>query len=151
MYNDERTLPAPGKDTLAWIKFDAVAGGDGVAGGEANDNVRLLPMVIKYDESVGAPVSEQETRAEDRVARNTAVAVPWKEWLRSRAAQELDQQSAAVAAATLALRSLHHSGRVADQDADVTLDLDTKKLTATAGADMAAWTFELPPMRSCGW
>ena len=92
-----------GNGTLEWIKFDAVAGGDGVAGGEASDNVRLLPMVIKYDGSVGAPVSEQETRAEEHVARNAAVAVPWKEWLRSHAAQELGQQSASIAAATMEL------------------------------------------------
>ena len=99
----EQTLPAPGNATLEWIKFDAVAGGDGVVGGEAIDNVRLLPMVIKHDERVGAPVSEQKTRAEEHAARNTAVAVPWKEWLRSHAAQELDQQSAAIAAVTLVL------------------------------------------------
>ena len=88
---------------LAWTKFDAVAGGDGVAGGQASDNARLLPMVISYDEIVGAPVSEQETRAEEHVARNAAVAVPWKEWLRSHTAQELDQQIVAIAAATLVL------------------------------------------------
>ena len=46
---------------------------------------------------------EQHTRAEEHVARHTAVAVPWKEWIRSHAAQKLDQQSAAIAAATLVL------------------------------------------------
>ncbi len=130
-------LPAPGGDELAWITFDAVAS----AGGRE----RLLPKVIQYDEGVGAPVTEQDTRVDTARGGQTAVAVPWKAWLRSSAAQELDEQSGNVAAVTLVLRSLHHNGKVADQDVEVTLDMDSKQRIAKASADLEAGSLELPP------
>ncbi len=130
-------LPAPGGDELAWITFDAVAS----AGGRE----RLLPKVIQYDEGVGAPVTEQDTRVDTARGGQTAVAVPWKAWLQSSAAQELDEQSGNVAAVTMVLRSLHHNGKVADQDVEVTLDMDSKQRTAKASADLEAGSLELPP------
>ncbi len=130
-------LPAPGGDELAWITFDAVAS----AGGRE----RLLPKVIQYDEGVGAPVTEQDTRVDTARGGQTAVAVPWKAWLQSSAAQELDEQSGNVAAVTMVLRSLHHNGKVADQDVEVTLDMDSKQRIAKASADLEAGSLELPP------
>jgi hypothetical protein len=65
--------------------------------------------------------------------------------LQSSAAQELDEQSGNVAAVTLVLRSLHHNGKVADQDVDVTLDMDSKQRTANVSADLEAGSLELPP------
>ena len=45
-----------------WIKFAAVAAEETSGKRAAEQDDRFLPMVIQYDEHVGAPVDAQETR-----------------------------------------------------------------------------------------
>ena len=130
-----------------WIELGVAAGvAAGSAVAETKPDERLLPKVIEYDELLGAPVSAQEIRTQDGVVGATeSAAVPWKEWMRSRAALQLDEDSAAVAAVSLVLRSLHRNGKVADQAVDVALNLESKQRTVRASEDMEEGALQLPP------
>ena len=145
----------------AWLNFAAVAepkakaspAGKKAAKPEAAVAERLLPRVILYDDATDAPMGAQDTREEEE--KESAVAlvwVPWKEWMASEVAQNLDEAASLGAAATLVLRSLHHKGNVHMQDIDVKLNLETKQKTVVAVAELKPDTLQLPPCTpvACG-
>ena len=143
----------------AWLNFAAVAepkakaspAGKKAANAEAAVAVRLLPRVILYDDATDAPMGEQDTREEEKKESAVAlVRVPWKEWMASEVAQNLDEAASLGAAATLVLRSLHHKGNVHMQDIDVKLNLETKQKTVVAVAELKPDTLQLPPCTPCG-
>ena len=139
-----KELPTASEEWVELGVATGVAAGSAVA--ETKPDERLLPKVIEFDELLGAPVSAQEIRTEDGVVGATeSAAVPWKEWMRSRAALQLDEDSAAVAAVSLVLRSLHRNGKVADQAVDVALNLESKQRTVRASEDMEEGALQLPP------
>ena len=143
----------------AWLNFAAVAEPKAkaspacrkVAKPEAKVAERLLPRVILYDDATDAPMGEQDTREEEEKESAVAlVRVPWKEWMASEVAQNLDEAASLGAAATLVLRSLHHKGNVHMQDIDVKLNMDTKQRTVVAVAELKPDTLQLPPCTPCG-
>ena len=145
----------------AWLNFAAVAEPKAkaspacrkVAKPEARVAERLLPRVILYDDATDAPMGAQDTREEEEKESAVAlVRVPWKEWMASEVAQNLDEAASLGAAATLVLRSLHHKGNVHMQDIDVKLNLETKQKTVVAVAELKPDTLQLPPCTpvACG-
>ena len=143
----------------AWLNFAAVAepkakaspAGKKAANAEATVAEPLLPRVILYDDATDAPMGEQDTREEEKKESAVAlVRVPWKEWMASEVAQNLDEAASLGAAATLVLRSLHHKGKVHMQDIDVKLNLETKQMTVVAVAELKPDTLQLPPCTPCG-
>ena len=145
----------------AWLNFAAVAEPKAkaspacrkVAKPEARVAERLLPRVILYDDATDAPMGAQDTREEEEKESAVAlVGVPWKEWMASEVAQNLDEAASLGAAATLVLRSLHHKGNVHMQDIDVKLNLETKQKTVVAVAELKPDTLQLPPCTpvACG-
>ena len=154
----------PGKCPVAeqaWLNFAAVAepkakaspAGKKAAKPEAAVAERLLPRVILYDDATDAPMGEQDTREEEEKESAVAlVRVPWKEWMASEVAQNLDEAASLGAAATLVLRSLHHKGNVHMQDIDVKMNLETKQKTVVAVAELKPDTLQLPPCTpvACG-
>ena len=152
----------PGKCPVAeqaWLNFAAVAepkakaspAGKKAAKPEAAVAERLLPRVILYDDATDAPMGAQDTREEEEKESAVAlVRVPWKEWMASEVAQNLDEAASLGAAATLVLRSLHHKGNVHMQDIDVKLNLETKQKTVVAVAELKPDTLQLPPCTPCG-
>ena len=140
----------------AWLNFAAVAEAKAKAspaGKQAAVAERLLPRVILYDDATDAPMGEQDTREEEEKESAVAlVRVPWKEWMASEVAQNLDEKASLGAAATLVLRSLHHKGNVHMQDIDVKLNLETKQKTVVAVAELKPDTLQLPPCTpvACG-
>ena len=145
----------------AWLNFAAVAepkakaspAGKKAANAAAAVAERLLPRVILYDDATDAPMGEQDTREEEEKESAVAlVRVPWKEWMASEVAQNLDEAASLGAAATLVLRSLHHKGNVHMQDIDVKLNLETKQKTVVAVAELKPDTLQLPPCTpvACG-
>ena len=154
----------PGQCPVAeqeWLNFAAVAEPKAkaspacrkVAKPEAKVAERLLPRVILYDDATDAPMGEQDTREEEEKERAVAlVRVPWKEWMASEVAQNLDEATSTGAAATLVLRTLHHKGNVHMQDIDVKMNLETKQKTVVAVAELKPDTLQLPPCTpvACG-
>lgn len=154
----------PGKCPVAeqaWLNFAAVAepkakaspAGKKAANAEAAVPERLLPRVILYDDATDAPMGEQDTREEEKKESAVAlVRVPWKEWMASEVAQNLDEAASIGAAVTLVLRSLHHKGKVHMQDIDVKMNLETKQKTVVAVAELKPDTLQLPPCTpvACG-
>ena len=143
----------------AWLNFAAGAepkakaspAGKKAAKPEAAVAERLLPRVILYDDATDAPMGEQDTREEEEKESAVALArVPWKEWMASEVAQNLDEAASLGAAATLVLRSLHHKGKVHMQDIDVKLNLETKQMTVVAVTELKPDTLQLPPCTPCG-
>ena len=145
----------------AWLNFAAVAepkakaspAGKKAANAEAAVPERLLPRVILYDDATDAPMGEQDTREEEKKESAVAlVRVPWKEWMASEVAQNLDEAASIGAAATLVLRSLHHRGKVHMQNIDVMMNLETKQKTVVAVAELKPDTLQLPPCTpvACG-
>ena len=145
----------------AWLNFAAVAepkakaspAGKKAANAEAAVPERLLPRVILYDDATDAPMGEQDTREEEKKESAVAlVRVPWKEWMASEVAQNLDEAASIGAAVTLVLRSLHHKGKVHMQDIDVKMNLETKQKTVVAVAELKPDTLQLPPCTpvACG-
>ena len=104
-----------------------------------------MPKVIEYDDATGAPIGGQDTKTKEMKEPSALVKVPWKEWMASEVAKNLDVDAAVVAAATLVLRSLHHKGDVHMQSVDVKMNLDTKQRTVVAAAGLKHETLELPP------
>ena len=144
-----------------WLNFAAVAepkakaspAGKKAANAEAAVAERLLPRVILYDDATDAPMGEQDTREEEEKESAVAlVRVPWKEWMASEVAQNLDEAASLGAAATLVLRTLHHKGNVHMQDIDVKMNLETKQKTVVAVAELKPDTLQLPPCTpvACG-
>ena len=145
----------------AWLNFAAVAepkakaspAGKKAANAEAAVPERLLPRVILYDDATDAPMGEQDTREEEKKESAVALArVPWKEWMASELAQNLDEAPSIGAAVTLVLRSLHHRGKVHMQNIDVMMNLETKQKTVVAVAELKPDTLQLPPCTpvACG-
>ena len=145
----------------AWLNFAAVAepkakaspAGKKAANAEAAVPERLLPRVILYDDATDAPMGEQDTREEEKKESAVAlVRVPWKEWMASEVAQNLDEAASIGAAVTLVLTSLHHKGKVHMQDIDVKMNLETKQKTVVAVAELKPDTLQLPPCTpvACG-
>ena len=95
----------------------------------------LLPKVIMDDEETGEPQFAQDVRVATDQHANIAI-VPWKEWLRGRVAQTLDDKAAHMAAIQLVLHSLHTRGRINDAPIDVSIDLNTKRKVVKASDDL---------------
>ena len=71
--------------------------------------------------------------------------VPWKEWLRGRVAQTLDDKATHMAAIQLVLHSLRSRGRIDDAPIDVSIDLTTKRKVVKSSEDLPKGTVALPP------
>ena len=130
-----------------WIKFTAVAAKAAAAAKtKAPDvNEQLLPRVIVYDEATGVPQTEQDAREAKEKAPPARAEIPWQEWLRSKVAQSLDSDAAAVAAVTVVLASLHRSWKLDEQRVAISMDMDSKQITAQARGDLEPGSLELPP------
>jgi hypothetical protein len=92
------------------------------------------------------PLSSQEVKVSTPVSKVPAVAaIPWREWMSSAAAQDLDVEAADMAAVTLVLRSLHCKGRVEDQPIEVSLDLQSGLKAVKVTEDIEEGRLEIPP------
>ena len=137
-----------------WIEFSAVAEKETKAKAKAKAKASgkaklshspILPKVIAYDES-GMPLSSQEVKVSTPVSKVPAVAaIPWREWMSSAAAQDLDMAAADMAAVTLVLRSLHCKGRLEDQPIEVSLDLQSGLKAVKVTKDIEEGRLEIPP------
>lgn len=129
-----------------WISFDTVEAQAKASakGNRKSEPDKLLPKVITFDERTGAPIDAQDTREATKPEQLLAK-IPWQTWLQSPAAQSMDERTAAVAAITLILRSMHHKGNVCEQSVDVFIDMDTNHRTAKAGEDLGPGDLELLP------
>lgn len=156
--SENRQLPTP---PLDWMTFTAVAAEATkeaeaavvAAAAVAAANKRLLPKVISYDFATGAPVTTQDSRSEEegRDGRDEEIAVPWREWHQSAAAQDLDVNAADAGAVAIILRSMHATGgEVSEAPVQVTWSLagDGRKgvrLRVRALKALKAGELELPP------
>jgi hypothetical protein len=138
-----RPSPVPIPDAeRPWIKFGAAAA---KAKATMADAARMMPKVIAYDVSSGAPVNAQDSKLEEQKTAGSDVVIPWKQWLTSSVAQDLDAVASDMAAITLVLRSLHCQGHVETQAIEVSYDLESRLKTVTATSDLEPDTLELPP------
>ena len=134
-----------------WMRVDAVempkvkSPSRKTADSANSAEAQLLPKVILYDDATGAPKAQQDTRTEEQQEPASLVMIPWKEWMVSDVAQGLDENAAAVAAATMVLRSLHHRGNVHNQNVDVKVNMETKQKTVVVASALDPEALELPP------
>ena len=105
---------------------------------------KLLPKVIMYDQVSGVPINAKDVRAAASQEAKIA-AVPWKEWLRGRIAQQLWGKATHMAAIQLVLHALHTRGHIDQAPLDVSIDLNTKRKVVKASEDLPKGTVALPP------
>ena len=142
------SLP-PASETF-WIDFPAVAEKT-VAGAVAlkekreADAVKLPPQIICFDEGTGAQLTSQATASEAGKEPAAWIPLPWKEWLRSAAAQDMAAAESDMAAAIIILRRLHADPHAHKVDVNMLYCEATGKKKVVCGADIAEGALQLPP------
>ena len=145
-WKDLPTLPRP-RQQGQWVQYAAVAvPGPAKGEGAKKELPVILPKVLAYD-AEGAPLAAQETRTEEAAQKpDAAVAVvPFREWLETGMARELDQGSAHMGAIQQVLHALHLSEMAKATQLRVVTNLDTKTTHVSALADIPAGSLRLPP------
>ena len=143
---DAESLPAPSE---SWIKFSAVAekgtGGQGQEQQTTKNDDALRPKIIEYDAS-GNPVGKQDTRdGSKKPTCATVVALPWKEWLGTSMALDLDRDACFQAAIQMLLTAYHRSSAARGHPVDVMARVDTKKKSVVAAEDLNENVLKLLP------
>ena len=149
----QQQVPAP---QATWIDFEKVAAAAAAAEekkrlAEAGQKKRteegesLQPKVLSFTKE-GLPQDEQESRAAGASkGPATVVAIPWKAWARSAAAQDLDLEAAHCAALRLVLHSHHVAAASSAWPVGVFFCVETKKRFAKATAAMQEGWLQLFP------
>ena len=111
---------------------------------DGSQHKKLLPRVIAFDLETGLPQTQQESR-ENSQLRDEDIALPWREWHKSAAGQDLDLYGSDGGAVAVILRALHAKGRVDQAPVDVTCTSLSKKVRVRANRDLKKGQLELPP------
>ena len=104
------TLP---KSTVSWIDYSTVvekSSAKSPAKGKGQDESpakACLPRIIVHSENAVDPFCSEQGRYEQEKPKVQWNALPWKAWLNSALAQQLDAENADMAAITQILRGLH--------------------------------------------
>ena len=106
----------------------------------------ILPRVLAYD-AEGVPMAAQQVRDEDASKRKaSAVAeVPFRQWLQSNMAKELDLEACYQGAIHTVLHTLHLAELSLAKALRVIYNTETKTAHVQAVADIKQWELRLPP------
>ena len=147
--------PGPTPDEKAhWIDFASVEGGKGRKNpkgkGKGSESAKIcMPKVIEHLEGAcgqeGIGDQKQDTLEEASKPTKVWRSTPWRAWLRSEIAMNLDAEPADMAAALLVLRGLHLSDWTAQQPIDVQTKEDCSGKRVVAVADIEPRVLGLPP------
>ena len=141
----EKPAPRPqGK----WVDYSAVAeGGPKKEAEEKKAPPMILPRVLAYD-AEGAPLAAQEVRevsAASEKAGPAVAEVPFRQWLNTTLAEDMDVDATYQGAIHTVLHSLHLSEMAQTTDIRVIFNTETKTKHVQASRDIPAGKLRLPP------
>ena len=127
-----------------WVRYQQMPQPKSNSTKSIDEVAKLLPKAIRFVQD-GMPYTQQDQCDGVRKIQTAVAVIPWREWLSSTAAQDLDLVASDQAAILLVLRSLHTKGGVADLPIEVTMGCASGKKAAKMIEEVLDKTLEIPP------